>query len=68
MYLYSSLEELLLSLFKELRLEAQDVVAVPQHLVVHALLQHLVALLDLDTALDIPAILVMLEEDLQPLV
>ena len=76
MYLSSSLEELLPSLFRVLKLEAQDVAAA--RLLVDVLqdlytLQDRVdldmLLVDLDIVLDIPAILVLvIQEDLLRLV
>ena len=76
MYLSSSLEELLPSLFRVLKLEAQDVAAA--RLLVDVLqdlytLQDRVdldmLLVDLDMVLDIPAILVLvIQEDLLRLV
>ena len=76
MYLSSSLEEPLLSLFRVLKLEAQDVAAA--RLLVDVLqdlytLQDRVdldmLLVDLDMVLDIPAILVLvIQEDLLRLV
>ena len=62
MYLSSSLEELLPSLFRVLKLEAQDQAQ-------HVAAARLLVLQDLDMVLDIPAILVLvIQEDLLRLV
>ena len=71
MYLYSSLEEPLLSLFRVLKLEAQDQTqhVAAAHLLVLQDLHTLQDRVDLDMVLDILAILVLvIQEDLLRLV
>ena len=69
MYLSSSLEELLPSLFRVLKLEAQDVAAARLLVDVLQDLYTLQDRVDLDMVLDIPAILVLvIQEDLLRLV